>query len=74
MKPGFLNDLDGFSTLGPLLFYIEGMKEGGGVGLQGPDSIADSVTEKSVTLLLDVESNELVHHFAEIDYLDDDTL
>ena len=64
--------LDGFSTLGPLLFYIEGLKEGGGVGLQGPDRIAHSVTAKSVTLLLDVDRKVLVHHFAEIDFLDDE--
>jgi len=27
MHPHFLNELDGFSTMAPILFYIEGMKE-----------------------------------------------
>lgn len=58
--------------MGPILFYIDGLKEGGGDGLQGPDFIEHSVTAKSITLLLDIEKYELVHHFAEIDYLDDE--
>ena len=70
--PGYLNHLDGFSTSGPILFYIDGLKEGGGNGLQGPEFIEDSITAKSVTLLLDVDKDELVHHFAEIDYLDNE--
>jgi hypothetical protein len=27
MDPQFLNELDGFSTMAPILFYIKGMKE-----------------------------------------------
>lgn len=73
MDPQFLNELDGFSTMGSILFYLEGLKEAheAGIGqLQGPASIAQSVTANSVTLLLDVNASALVPHSAEIDYLD----
>lgn len=75
MDPTFLNELDGFSTMAPMLFYMEGLKEAhergkSAVKLQGPANIADSVTSTSVTLLLDVGSGELIPHSAEIDYLD----
>lgn len=48
------------------------LKEGGSVGLQGPDNIEDSLTAKSITLLLDVESAILLPHFSEIDFLDEE--
>lgn len=75
MDPTFLNELDGFSTMAPLLFYLEGLKNAqeshmNEPKLQGPQSIALSVTPDSITLLLDVEQKLLVHHSAEIDYLD----
>lgn len=76
--PTVVNDLDGFSTSGPILFYVEGMKEAGGRGIHdnmkliGPnDDIGLSITNLSVTLLVDVSQNVLVPHFAEIDYLDE---
>lgn len=74
--PGYLNEMDGFSTMAPILFYIHGLKEGGGTGLdgrelQGPESIGLSVTSKSTTLLIDVEDHSLVPHFAELDFLDE---
>mmetsp|Transcript_23425 Transcript_23425/g.36082 ORF Transcript_23425/g.36082 Transcript_23425/m.36082 type:complete len:1023 (+) Transcript_23425:161-3229(+) len=73
--PGYLNQMDGFSTLAPILFYVHGLKEGGGKGLsgselQGPESIGLSVTSKSITLLVDVGSRSLVPHFTELDFLD----
>lgn len=76
--PMHVNGLDGFSTSGTILFYLDGMKEANGLGynndtrLIGPNEIDLSVGPQSMTLLLDVESQELVPHFAEIDYLDDD--
>jgi hypothetical protein len=73
IQPDFLNQLDGFSTLAPLLFYIDGLKEAheAGIGqLMGSDRLAESVTERSATFLLDVATSTLVHHTAEIDYLD----
>jgi hypothetical protein len=75
--PQFLNeDLDGFSTMAPILFYIEGLKEAyehnsnSGATLQGPEKIEYSVTQSSITLLLNVDERILVPHSAEIDYLD----
>mmetsp|Transcript_7878 Transcript_7878/g.12039 ORF Transcript_7878/g.12039 Transcript_7878/m.12039 type:complete len:961 (-) Transcript_7878:1421-4303(-) len=81
----FLNKLDGFSTMAPLLFYIDGLKESHESRinqntqllqdtqmLQGASSIALSVTEQSITLLLDVKHQKLIPHTAEIDYLDPD--
>jgi hypothetical protein len=75
MEPTFLNQLDGFSTMAPMLFYIAGMKEAhekgaSSIRLQGPANIADSVTPQSITLLVDVTEGQLVPHSAEIDYLD----
>jgi hypothetical protein len=71
----FLNDLDGFSTMAPILFYMEGLKEayelhGSAIGLQGPAHIEYSITNKSITLLVNVDTGVLVPHSAEIDYLD----
>jgi len=77
--PTFLNeDLDGFSTMAPILFYMEGLKEAhennidNRVELQGPERIEYSITENSITLLLNVDKGILVPHSAEIDYLDPD--
>jgi hypothetical protein len=72
---GFLNQLDGFSTMAPLLFYMDGLKEahqlgGSSIQMQGADNIDLSVTNRSITLLLDVDSHTLVPHTAEVDYLD----
>lgn len=90
LRPDFLNELDGFSTMAPILFYLNGMKEGHELRrkqqsrtssndkpadqfrLAGPEDIAHSTTPYSITLLLNVDKNELVPHSAEIDYLDRD--
>jgi len=69
----FLNNMDGFSTMAPLLFYMQGLKEAHEAGsnqLKGQRDIEKSTTMSSVTLLLDVEARKLVYHAAEIDYLD----
>ena len=70
----FFNRLDGFTTMGPILFYLDGLKEAHEAGaqqLQGPvEHVAQSITPVSVTLLLDVEAQKLVPHSAEIDFLD----
>jgi len=75
LDPTFLNKLDGFSTMAPMLFYMDGLKEAQELGnskvrLQGPKNIELSVTNHSITLLLDVEDQTLMSHSAEIDYLD----
>ena len=73
MNPQFLNELDGFSTMAPMLFYMNGLKEAYEAGvsqLMGASRIEYSVRSESATLLLDVKDQKLVHHSAEIDYLD----
>ena len=76
MQADFANELDGFSTMAPMLFYLDGLKEAheldssNAFGLQGPESIAKSITPYSITLLLNVNTSELVPHTAEIDHLD----
>ncbi|GAX16885.1 hypothetical protein FisN_5Hu258 [Fistulifera solaris] len=73
MHAEFYNELDGFSTMGPILFYIDGLKEAHEAGakqLKGQREIAKSVTQESVTFLVDVKAAALVPHSAEIDYLD----
>ncbi|KAI2497346.1 hypothetical protein MHU86_17166 [Fragilaria crotonensis] len=75
LHPAFLNELDGFSTMAPILFYLEGLKEAQENGnnrgrLQGPQHIANSLTPASITALIDVGNMTLVPHSAEIDYLD----
>ncbi|CAJ1946360.1 unnamed protein product [Cylindrotheca closterium] len=80
LHPKFLNRLDGFSTMAPILFYMEGLKEAHEQQrnieddfhprLQGPGHIASSVTNQSITLLLNVDDQTLIHHSAEIDYAD----
>eukprot|EP00578_Thalassiosira_sp_NH16_P018857 CAMPEP_0181089100 /NCGR_PEP_ID=MMETSP1071-20121207/7127_1 /TAXON_ID=35127 /ORGANISM="Thalassiosira sp., Strain NH16" /LENGTH=796 /DNA_ID=CAMNT_0023171035 /DNA_START=286 /DNA_END=2676 /DNA_ORIENTATION=- len=76
LHPKFLNDLDGFSTMAPILFYLDGLKEAHESAidapskLQGPQYIAKSVTSESITLLISVDDKTLVPHSAEIDYLD----
>jgi hypothetical protein len=75
LHPAFLNELDGFSTMAPILFYLEGLKEAqengnNRVRLQGPQHIANSLTPASITALIDVGNRSLVPHSAEIDYLD----
>ena len=70
VDPSVINELDGFSTIAPILFYLDGLKEGGGAGVHEgsglPTSytIGDSITSKSITLLFDVDSRELVPHFS----------
>ena len=69
------NDMDGFSTGGPIVFYLDGMREGNGRGANGStlppvDDIASSLTPKSVTLLLNVDECVLVAQFSEFDTID----
>ena len=72
-----LHEFDGFLTSGPILFYLNGVKEGNGLGYNGtsrlipPNEIELSITSQSLTLLLDVTDGVLLHHFAEIDSLDE---
>ncbi|MEM7136687.1 MAG: hypothetical protein AAF500_08925 [Myxococcota bacterium] len=55
---------DGFSAGSPILTFLPGMALG---QFGGPDDIDQSLRADSPSLLLDVETGELVPHFAEID-------
>ena len=73
IQPNFLNRLDGFSTMGPILFYIDGLKEAHEAGimqLKGSNALNESTTNESVTFLINVETKTFIPHTAEIDYLD----
>jgi hypothetical protein len=55
---------DGFSAGTPILTYLPGLS---GEELGGEEDIDQSLSESSPTIVLDVETGELVPHFAEID-------
>ncbi|GMH73986.1 hypothetical protein TrST_g6648 [Triparma strigata] len=72
IDPSVINELDGFSTIAPILFYLTGLDEGGGKGavegsgLPTADTIEMSLTSMSTTLLFEVESMALVPHFSSL--------
>jgi hypothetical protein len=81
LSPGFWNELDGFSTMAPILFYgLDGLKEsqmmldrGSGAAVYPglvDSALNDSITERSITLLWDVERRELVPHTTQFDDID----
>ncbi|CAN0012715.1 unnamed protein product, partial [Choristocarpus tenellus] len=67
IPPGPLNEMDGFSTLAPILFYLEGMSSS---NLVGPGDPGASLSINSTTWLIEVPTGELIPHFVEIDALD----
>jgi hypothetical protein len=75
LKPNVsVNTFDGFSTMAPMLFYINGLKEAHENDinqLPGPSNIAKSITNESITVLVNVKDRTLIPHSAEIDYLDE---
>jgi hypothetical protein len=81
VNSSFLQDLDGFSTMAPILFYMEGLQERHQAESHGANTrvyptlvdnqhIEDSVTNKSITLLWNVDEQALVPHTAQVDSLD----
>ncbi|GMI16432.1 hypothetical protein TrLO_g9253 [Triparma laevis f. longispina] len=70
IDPSVVNELDGFSTVAPILFYLNGLEGGGGLGviensgLPSADEIEKSQTAQSITILYEVESKTLVPHFS----------
>ena len=73
IQPNFLNRLDGFSTMGPILFYIDGLKEAHEAGimqLKGSNVLNESTSKVSITFLVNIETKRFIPHTAEIDYLD----
>ena len=75
----FLNDLDGFSPMAPILFYIQGLKESQQAQSHGmkskvyptlPYAFEDSINNRSATILWDVKTHTLIPHTARVDLLD----
>ncbi|MDC0675558.1 hypothetical protein [Nannocystis radixulma] len=64
IDPVYLNEKDGFSTLGALLFYFADVDLAGTVGHQ---NLAEFADEGAKTVLLDVETGERVPHWIELD-------
>lgn len=64
IDPVFLNEKDGFSTLGALLFYFADVELAGTIGHQ---NLADYLAADAKTVLLDVETGERVPHWIELD-------
>jgi hypothetical protein len=72
VKPDLFAGYDGFSPNGPIIVsFATGVSE---AGLTDHESIDRSVTTQSTTIILDMETGELVPHFAEIDHNSDDPL
>ncbi|CAB1117427.1 unnamed protein product [Ectocarpus sp. CCAP 1310/34] len=67
VSPDSINAYDGFSTLAPILFYLEGMSAS---GFAGPGDIGASLQANSTTWLIDADTGGMVPHFAELDALD----
>ena len=55
MSVDFLNKMDGFSTMGPLLFYMEGMKDSHDAYLQAVQERPSLKTEPGITRLRGTE-------------------
>ncbi|CAM9882608.1 unnamed protein product, partial [Ectocarpus fasciculatus] len=67
VSPDSVNAYDGFSTLAPILFYLEGMSAS---GFAGPGDIGASLHANSTTWLIDADTGEMVPHFVELDAMD----
>jgi hypothetical protein len=69
VDPSVVNALDGFSTLSPVLFALDGFVVPGanGSALPSSETISLSTTSSSMTLLIDVVEQKLVSHFTELD-------
>jgi hypothetical protein len=65
IEPAMLADQDGFSYAAPMIIAWESGVDG--ANLVDYKHIADSVMATSPTVIIDMESGELVHHFAELD-------
>lgn len=66
INPALINDRDGFSSAAPIIMaFAEGVDPS---NLVNNTAYEDSVTEDSPTILIDMDSGELVHHFAELDF------
>jgi hypothetical protein len=64
IDPAVFSDSDGFSAGQPALAYLRGATV---TGLPTQDSIGDSITADSPTILMDAETGEFIPHFTERD-------
>ncbi|CAM9145677.1 unnamed protein product, partial [Scytosiphon promiscuus] len=67
VAPDALNAMDGFSTLAPILFYVEGMSSS---GFATPGDIGASLHANSTTWLIEANTGRMVPHFVELDAMD----
>jgi hypothetical protein len=65
IDPARLNTFDGFSPAAPMIFSYEGGMDGS--NLVPNSRYADSITDSSPTVLIDMSTGERVVHFAELD-------
>lgn len=64
MSPQYLNEKDGFSVLGALLFSLPGVELG---GVLGHENLGDYTRDDVKTVLIDAETGARVPHFVELD-------
>lgn len=65
VSPSLFNSQDGFSYAAPMVMAFETGIDGS--NLLNPTQIEMSVTDASPTVVIDMSTGELVHHFAELD-------
>jgi hypothetical protein len=65
LEPALFNGQDGFSYSAPAIIAFESGVDGS--NLVDYKRIAESVTDASPTVVIDMSTGELVHHFAELD-------
>jgi len=65
--PTFWNQLDGFSTMGPLLFYLNNVTSKGFIT---PFTIGDYALQNVTTVIVNARTNERVPHWVELDAVD----
>lgn len=63
----FLNELDGFSPVGPLLFYLADVSS---VGMTPTNNIGASVLTNTTVVLLNTKTNTTHPHWVEFDFVD----
>ena len=71
IDPKLYADQDGWSYSAPMIAAFESGVDGS--NLMDMKHVADSVTDASPTVVLDMSTGELVHHFAELDANSDDS-
>ncbi|MFT4628119.1 MAG: hypothetical protein ACI8PZ_006814 [Myxococcota bacterium] len=64
VRPDTLNELDGFSTLTPMLAHLGDVSLDGVIGHQ---NLGDYLAADAKTVLIDAETGERVPHFVELD-------